>query len=69
MKWYIAGYLQYLAYLWYIIAIFYPVMFAINNYILLQAVTVTPLPNDDDYLMAEIEGRYGKIPSTYVEFL
>jgi len=34
-----------------------------------QIITVTPIPGDDDYMMAELEGKFGRIPSTYVELL
>jgi hypothetical protein len=30
---------------------------------------VIPLPDDDDYMMAEYKGKHGKIPTTYVELL
>ena len=34
-----------------------------------QIITVTPIPDDDDFIMAERDGNFGKIPSTYVELL
>lgn len=34
-----------------------------------QIIIVTPIPGDDDYMMAEMEGQFGRIPTTYVELL
>ena len=34
-----------------------------------QEISVTPLPDDEDNMMAESEGKFGVIPSTYVELL
>ena len=30
---------------------------------------MTPVPGDDDYVMVESKGKFGKIPSTYVQLL
>lgn len=35
----------------------------------IQEIKVTPVPGDDDYVMAESKGTFGKIPSTYIELL
>lgn len=34
-----------------------------------EIVVVTPLPGDDEYLMAEFKGQTGKLPSTYIDYL
>ena len=45
----------------------FPLTFCDN--INLQLLTVTPIPGDDDYIMAEANGKSGKIPKSYIEFL
>eukprot|EP00731_Ephydatia_muelleri_P023817 Em0016g88a len=34
-----------------------------------QEIEITPIPDNDEFVMAKYEGKYGKIPSTYVEKL
>lgn len=34
-----------------------------------QEIEITPIPDNDEFVMAKFEGKYGKIPSTYVEKL
>ena len=41
----------------------------ICTHIYMQEIEITPIPNNDEYVMAKSEGKYGKIPSTYVEKL
>ncbi len=35
----------------------------------LQVVIVYPIPNDDDYVMGEYNGKMGRVLSTYIEKL
>lgn len=34
-----------------------------------QDITVTPIPGDTDYFMAEVDGKFGKVPSNCVQLL
>ena len=34
-----------------------------------QEIEITPIPDNDEFVMANHEGKYGKIPSTYIEKL
>ena len=29
----------------------------------------TPIPGDTDYLMIEVDGKFGKVPGTYIQLL
>ncbi|XP_065918989.1 endophilin-B1-like [Dysidea avara] len=34
-----------------------------------QDVMATPIPGDTDYLMIEVDGKFGKVPGTYIQLL
>lgn len=34
-----------------------------------QLFVATPIPGDDEFVMAEFNGKTGKVPSTYLEYV